>query len=434
MATSWPEPSRSRGGSAAYALDTATTAHTGSTPSGRPGHRRRWGRLGGGRPGGAGAPAGGRLPGGAGGPRRGDAPRRRFTAPGPAGTAAERRDGSDGRIGGSVPTRGTGAGSKVSSALDKLMPETRPRRGPRRRSARRAPPRSSSRPARPSSRSADSTAATTPRPSPSSSSGSPQGKIRYFLAGGGTGGGPGVAATPAPRSRLGRAALHVDHRRRHHRLRPVEGDLMTTATARDLHARPPPPRCARNAPERTDPCHSGRRRTTRGRRTAAWPSALGLRLLGSTAALYLVGLSESGWANQFYAAAAQSGSKSWKAFLFGSLDASNYITVDKPPASLWVMDVSVKLFGVNSWAVLVPQALEGVAAVALLYAAVRRISGTDGGAARRGGPRHDPGGHADVPLRQSRRAARAADDRRRVTPRSARSRPAGRAGWCSPAR
>jgi 4-amino-4-deoxy-L-arabinose transferase-like glycosyltransferase len=97
-------------------------------------------------------------------------------------------------------------------------------------------------------------------------------------------------------------------------------------------------------------------------------------LLLGTAALYLVGLSNSGWANQFYAAAAQAGAKSWKAMLFGSLDASNFITVDKPPASLWVMDLSVKVFGLSSWSILVPQALEGVAAVALLYAAVRRVS------------------------------------------------------------
>src|SRR5256714_5753000 len=102
-------------------------------------------------------------------------------------------------------------------------------------------------------------------------------------------------------------------------------------------------------------------------------------LLGISAVLYLWGLSRNGWANQYYSAAVQAGSKSWKAFLFGSLDAGNYITVDKPPAALWVMDASVKLFGVNSWAVLVPQALEGVAAVALLYAAVRRISGPTAG-------------------------------------------------------
>ena len=64
--------------------------------------------------------------------------------------------------------------------------------------------------------------------------------------------------------------------------------------------------------------------------------------------------------------------QSWKAWLFGSLDAGNAITVDKPPAALWVMGLSVRIFGVDTGALLVPQALMGVAAVALLYAAVRR--------------------------------------------------------------
>ncbi len=109
-------------------------------------------------------------------------------------------------------------------------------------------------------------------------------------------------------------------------------------------------------------------------RSRPWDRVLFAALLVGTGLLYLVGLSESGWANQFYSAAAQAGSKSWTALLFGSLDASNFITVDKPPAALWVMDLSVKVFGVNSWAMLVPQALEGVAAVALLYAAVKRVS------------------------------------------------------------
>ncbi len=117
-----------------------------------------------------------------------------------------------------------------------------------------------------------------------------------------------------------------------------------------------------------------------GRGRGGWRERLplGLLLLG-TGLLYLINLSASGWANQFYAAAAQAGSRSWTAFLFGSLDQSNFITVDKPPASLWVMDASVKLFGVNSWAILVPQALAGVAAVAVLYAAVRRVSGPNAG-------------------------------------------------------
>ncbi len=102
-------------------------------------------------------------------------------------------------------------------------------------------------------------------------------------------------------------------------------------------------------------------------------------LLVGTALLYLIGLSESGWANQYYSAAAEAGSKSWTAFLFGSLDSSNFITVDKPPASLWVMDLSVRIFGLSSWSILVPQALEGVAAVALLYAAVKRVSSPSAG-------------------------------------------------------
>src|SRR5690242_5708373 len=82
-----------------------------------------------------------------------------------------------------------------------------------------------------------------------------------------------------------------------------------------------------------------------------------LALLLGTAVLYLWGLSASGYANEFYAAAAQAGSTSWKAWFFGSLDAGNSITVDKTPASLWVMGLSIRLFGLSSWALLVPQAL-----------------------------------------------------------------------------
>ncbi len=95
-------------------------------------------------------------------------------------------------------------------------------------------------------------------------------------------------------------------------------------------------------------------------------------LLVVTAVLYLWNLSMNGYANTFYAAAAQAGGSSWKAWFFGSLDAQNFITVDKPPASLWVTGLSVRIFGMNSWAVLVPQALMGIAAVALLYATIRR--------------------------------------------------------------
>ncbi|MFG1711269.1 ArnT family glycosyltransferase [Nonomuraea sp. M3C6] len=96
-------------------------------------------------------------------------------------------------------------------------------------------------------------------------------------------------------------------------------------------------------------------------------------LLVGTGVLYLWGLGASGWANSFYSAAVQAGSQSWKAFFFGASDAANAITVDKTPASLWPMVLSVRLFGLNSWAILIPQALMGVGAVAMVYASVRRL-------------------------------------------------------------
>ncbi len=104
----------------------------------------------------------------------------------------------------------------------------------------------------------------------------------------------------------------------------------------------------------------------------AWVRPALLALLIGTGFLYIWGLGASGWGNSFYSAAVQAGTKSWKAFFFGSSDASNFITVDKPPASLWVMEISARLFGVNSWSILVPQALEGVATVGLLFVTVRR--------------------------------------------------------------
>ncbi len=106
-----------------------------------------------------------------------------------------------------------------------------------------------------------------------------------------------------------------------------------------------------------------------------WARPALLVLLAATGVLYLWNLSASGWANSYYAAAVQAGSQSWTAWFFGSLDAGNAITVDKPPASLWVMGLSARLFGFSSWSMLAPQALAGVASVGVLYAAVKRWSG-----------------------------------------------------------
>lgn len=105
---------------------------------------------------------------------------------------------------------------------------------------------------------------------------------------------------------------------------------------------------------------------------ARWVRPALLVLLLAAALLQLWDLGSSGYANSFYSAAVQAGSESWKAFFFGSSDAANSITVDKPPAALWPMALSVRLFGLGSWQILVPEALMGVGTVALLYAAVRR--------------------------------------------------------------
>jgi 4-amino-4-deoxy-L-arabinose transferase-like glycosyltransferase len=95
--------------------------------------------------------------------------------------------------------------------------------------------------------------------------------------------------------------------------------------------------------------------------------------------LNLWALSRNGWANPYYSAAVKSMSSSWHDFLFASLDRGGVMTVDKPPLALWVQALSVRVFGFHSLSILVPQALMGVASVALVYDLVRRRFGRVGG-------------------------------------------------------
>ncbi|TPG17329.1 ArnT family glycosyltransferase [Pedococcus bigeumensis] len=111
--------------------------------------------------------------------------------------------------------------------------------------------------------------------------------------------------------------------------------------------------------------------------TWARPALLGLLL--ATALFYFYNLTSSGYANSFYSAAVQAGSDSWKAFFFGSSDAGNSITVDKPPASLWAMALSVRVFGLSSFSILMPEVLMGVATVGVVYATVKRHFGAAAG-------------------------------------------------------
>lgn len=155
---------------------------------------------------------------------------------------------------------------------------------------------------------------------------------------------------------------------------PRPGPAAAPTAAEALFPPCPPPAAGPKGPAswagrlRTLPARSRRGRADDPR----WVRPALLALLAATAVLYLWGLSASGWANSFYSAAAQAGSQSWKALFYGSSDAGNFITVDKPPLALWPMALSARLFGLSSWSVLAPQALMAVATVATLYATVRR--------------------------------------------------------------
>ena len=111
------------------------------------------------------------------------------------------------------------------------------------------------------------------------------------------------------------------------------------------------------------------------------PELAGLLVLAGV--LNLWALARNGWANEYYARAVRSMASSWHAFLYGSFDAAGVMTVDKPPLALWVQALSVRVFGFSSLSMLVPQALMGVASVALVYDLVRRRFGRAGGLRRR---------------------------------------------------
>ncbi len=141
-----------------------------------------------------------------------------------------------------------------------------------------------------------------------------------------------------------------------------------------------PPRPRRLAPSQPPPHRSRTRGWLLGSaEDPSWTRPALLTLLIVTAIAYIWNLSASGDANSFYAAAVQAGTKSWKAFFFGSLDSSSFITVDKTPGSLWIMELSGRIFGFSSLSMLIPEVLEGLIAVTLLYAGVKRWFGAPAG-------------------------------------------------------
>jgi 4-amino-4-deoxy-L-arabinose transferase-like glycosyltransferase len=90
-------------------------------------------------------------------------------------------------------------------------------------------------------------------------------------------------------------------------------------------------------------------------------------------------LGSVGWGNAYYTAAVRSMSQNWHAFLYNSLDSAGFVSVDKPPLSLWVQTVSVRVFGFSKTSVLMPQVVAGTLAVVVLYAAVRSVWGRSAG-------------------------------------------------------
>ena len=114
--------------------------------------------------------------------------------------------------------------------------------------------------------------------------------------------------------------------------------------------------------------------------TRRLPLRFGLvAVLSLAAALRLWRLGQNGFGNEYYSAGVRSMSLGWHNFFFNSFDPAGFISIDKPPVALWIQVASVKLFGFHALSVLVPQALEGVAAVALLYHLVQRRFGAGAG-------------------------------------------------------
>ncbi len=107
----------------------------------------------------------------------------------------------------------------------------------------------------------------------------------------------------------------------------------------------------------------------------AWSVPARVAIFGLSAVLYSWNLAHIGIGNSYYSAAVKSGVESWKAFFFGSLDPSSFITIDKPPAAFWVMELSGRIFGFSSLSMLFPEALAGLATVMVLYHVVRRWFG-----------------------------------------------------------
>ncbi|MEU0031827.1 glycosyltransferase family 39 protein [Streptomyces sp. NPDC006335] len=139
---------------------------------------------------------------------------------------------------------------------------------------------------------------------------------------------------------------------------------MTSATDPHPHAEPlsadwPPP--APPAPAPPD-------------RAPRWSLPALLAILVLAGVLYGWNLSGNGL-NSFYSAAIYSGTQSWKAWFFGSLDAGNFLTVDKPPFALMVMGLSCRILGFGTWQMMAPEIAAALGTIWILHTCVKRVFG-----------------------------------------------------------
>src|SRR6202008_340975 len=110
----------------------------------------------------------------------------------------------------------------------------------------------------------------------------------------------------------------------------------------------------------------------------AWARPALLAVAAVAVGAYGRGMAGAG-VESFYGAAACSMSESWHDFIFGAFDPAGTVTVDKLPGALWVQALSLRVLGFHIWALVLPQVVEGVLTVLVLYRAVRRLAGPAAG-------------------------------------------------------
>ena len=108
----------------------------------------------------------------------------------------------------------------------------------------------------------------------------------------------------------------------------------------------------------------------------ARPALLGIAVLATV--LYAWNITRAGYA-PFYSVAARSMSESWKAFFYGAFDPQATVTIDKLAGSFLPQALSARIFGFSAWSLALPQVIEGVVAVLVMYRVVRRWAGASAG-------------------------------------------------------